>query len=78
MQYFDKYGGIFLCDEKNQLKDDEHDISVDKMIRFLKAKDDEDILNFVRALHDASNHSGHTVILEALTVKVIDGKVYHA
>jgi len=77
-KYFDKNGVIFTPDEKKQLKDEEHDISVNKMIEFLEAKKGEDVLNFVRALHDARGHSGHTVILEALKVKVIDGKVYHA
>ena len=39
---------------------------VNHLITFLEKKEEDGVLNFVRALNDAHEHSGHVAILEQL------------
>jgi len=52
------------------------DVRVNSTIEWLSRKDEEGALNFVKALNDAKEHSGHVQILKKLRVKVIRGIVY--
>jgi len=76
-QYFNLYN-IFECDEILHFKCDPHEVSVSNLIDWIQGKDEEGALNFIKALYDGREHSGHTEILNELKMKVINGKVYHA
>ena len=44
---------------------------VSKLISSLKSKDKNGIYNFVKALNDEHEHSGHLVIIEKLLVEML-------
>ena len=67
IQYLNKYC-IFTHGEiykfKSQLISPEE--KVNDLISSLEEKEEDGVLNFVRALNDAHEHSGHVAILEQL------------
>ena len=69
LKCFNKYG-IFTRTEMNHFLEDYHEHSVNNLIQWLEAKSDEGILNFVKALNDEKEHSGHKQILQKLEVEV--------
>jgi len=74
-QYLNRYR-IFTANEIHHLGHDPIEDSANNLIDWLSRKDEDGVLNFVKALNDAKEHSGHTAILRKLNVKVIQGKVY--
>ena len=68
VQFLDKYNNIFTRNEMKFLKSKDHEdaVKVNKLIEWLEGKDDIGVRNFVRALNDAHEHSGHGVILKRL------------
>jgi len=77
MPYFNRYK-IFTSDETHAFSNAIHATNdkVNSLIQYLSRKNEEGVLNFVKALDDAKEHSGHDAILRKLKVKVINGKVY--
>jgi len=77
LKYFNKYK-IFTSDETHAFSNDIRatNVKVNSLIAFLSRKNEEGVLNFVKALNDDKEHSGHDAILRKLKVKVINGNVY--
>ncbi|XP_065891906.1 uncharacterized protein [Dysidea avara] len=76
-QYLNRYK-IFTSHEMHHFNNnDSNEVSVNNLIEWLQRKDEEGVLNFVRALNDAKEHSGHATILRKLKVKVIQDIVYN-
>jgi len=76
MQYLNRYR-IFTSNEIHHLSHDPVEVSANNLIDWLSRKDEDGVLNFVKALNDAREHSGHAAaILKKLEVRVIQGKVY--
>ena len=67
IQYLNKYH-IFtpneMCTFNNQCISSEE--KVNRLITWLEKKKEDGVQNFVRALNDAHEHSGHVAILEQL------------
>jgi len=55
---------------------DSHDVSVNNLIQWLESKSDKSIFDFVKALNDEKEHSGHKQILENMKVVVHVGEIF--
>jgi len=75
LQYFNKYK-IFTTTEMNHFKQDFHEVSVNNLIMWLEGKSDKGIIDFVKALNDEKEHSGHKQILNSIKVVVLNDEVF--
>lgn len=69
--FFNSYGIFTDAEIKYFYSDHQSDKSkVNKLIESLKAKHEKGVYDFVRALNDGHEHSGHVTILEHLRAKL--------
>ena len=73
--YLNRYK-IFSSDETAHFINDPKEVSVYNLINWLQGKADEGIFNFVKALNEATEHSGHKQILQAIKAVVHDNEIY--
>ena len=73
--YLNRYK-IFTSDETTHFINDPKEVSVNNLINWLSGKADEGIFNFVKALNEATEHSGHKQILQAIRAVVHDNEIY--
>ena len=55
---------------------DSHEVSANNLIQWLERKSDKSIFDFVKALNDEKEHSGHKQILETIKVVVSDDEIF--